>query len=97
MKNTILLVSFLQEAWIDSLEKLILTIRFFRADGSCPKSIFHSPSFCARSGRAFIALEKEAVYLDIRRKNVDNSHFYFQTALDSNNLQILSGISGKLL
>jgi hypothetical protein len=77
----------------DSLEKLILTDPLLRAD--IPAKIYlHSPYFALVPGVLYQP-GQEAVYLEFSGKTLDNP-FYFNTALDSNNLQVLSGISGKL-
>ncbi len=75
------------------IDKLILTDHLLRTD--LPASVYiHQPYFALVPGALFLP-EKEAEYLEFAGKPKVNP-FYFNTALDSNNLQIISAISGKL-
>jgi hypothetical protein len=91
-ENTICIHSY-QALNSASLEELILTDPLLGAD--LPAKIYlHSHYFALVPGVLYQP-GKEEVYLEFTGKMLDNP-FYFNTALDSNNLQVLSGISGKL-
>jgi len=78
---------------LDSIDKLILTDPLLRTD--IPIRIYnHSPYFSLVPGVLF-QQGKEKIYLDFVGKSIENP-IYFNTALDSNNLQVVSSISGKL-
>lgn len=91
-ENTICIHSY-QSLNADNLEKLILTDPLLRADIPA-KIYFHSPYFALVPGVLYQP-GKEKKYLEFAGKTPENP-YYFNTPLDSNNLQVLSGISGKL-
>ena len=78
---------------LNTLEKLLLTDPLLRND--LPIRIYiHSPYFSLVPGVLFQP-GKEGIYLDFAGHPVVDP-FYFNTPLDSNNLQVVAGISGKL-
>lgn len=91
-ENTICIHSY-QLVNSDSLEELILTDHLLRID--IPAKIYiHSPYFALVPGVLYQPGNEE-VYLEFTGKKFENP-IYFNTSLDSDNLQVLSGISGKL-
>ncbi len=82
-----------QDIDASQLEKLILSDPLLRLD--LPAQVFvHSPNFSLVPGMLY-QQGKEDVYLEFAGSKEENP-FYFTTALDSNNLQVVSSISGKL-
>ncbi|RAI83741.1 DUF3822 family protein [Algoriphagus yeomjeoni] len=77
----------------NSLEQLVISDHLLKND--IPATIYlHQPDFSLVPGVLFQPGE-EATYLSFASEQHPNTS-YFSTPLDSNNLQILSGIAGKL-
>lgn len=77
----------------DDLDKLILSDPLLKND--LPVNVyFHQPYFILVPGVLFQPSEK-AAYLAFTGE-LRSDPFYFNTALDSNNLQVVAAISGKL-
>ncbi|MEB2777575.1 DUF3822 family protein [Algoriphagus sp. D3-2-R+10] len=76
-----------------SLEQLVISDHLLKND--VPAKIYlHQPDFCLVPGVLFQP-GQEASYLSFASEQKANTS-YFNTPLDSNNLQVLSGISSKL-
>ena len=91
-QTNICIHEYLNFEW-NSLEQLIISDHLLKND--IPTTIYlHQPDFSLVPGVLFQPGE-EAAYLSFASEQQANTS-YFNTPLDSNNLQILSGIAGKL-
>ena len=78
---------------LEDLDKLIISDRLLKND--LPVNVYFHQSYFALVPGALFQPENEAIYLEFAGKSEGNL-FYFNSALDSNNLQIVSAIPQKV-